>query len=251
MNTDLSGRVALVTGSGRGIGRSIATSLAQSGADVVLNDLDLPSIEGVRDGIVSLGRRALALRGDVSRMEEVDRIVGESVESFGRIDVLVNNAGTIVRKPTEDYTEQDWDRVIDVNLKGVFNFSHAVGRHMIRQRSGSIINIASIMGEVALPPRASYSASKGGIIMLTKNLAAEWAKHGIRVNSISPGWTVTEMTEKYFSQEEVRRFMLERIPLGRFARPDEIANAAVFLASDASSYITGANIAVDGGWTAQ
>ena len=251
MNIDLTGRVALVTGSGRGIGRSIANLLAQSGADVVLNDLDLASVERTRDQIVSLGRKALALQGDVSQVRDVDRVVGSSLDSFGKVDVLVNNAGTIVRKPTEDYTEQDWDGVIDVNLKGAFNFSHAVAKHMIGRRSGSIINIASIMGEVALPPRASYSASKGGIIMLTRSLAVEWAKHGIRVNSISPGWTVTEMTEKYFSQEEVRRFMLERIPLGRFAQPEEIANAVVFLASDASSYVTGQNITVDGGWTAQ
>jgi len=251
LNIDLTGRVALVTGSGRGIGRAIATNLAESGADLIINDLDLPSMEKARDKIVSLGRRVVTFHCDVSRKADVDRMVEASVGVLGKIDVLVNNAGTVVRKPMEHYAEEDWDRVIGVNLKGTFNLCRAVGAQMIKQHSGAIINIASIMGEVALPPRASYTASKGGIIMLTKDLAMEWARHGIRVNSISPGWTVTEMTEKYFSQEEVRKFMLERIPLGRFAEPDEIARVAVFLASDAASYVTGANFMVDGGWTAQ
>jgi NAD(P)-dependent dehydrogenase (short-subunit alcohol dehydrogenase family) len=248
---DLTGKVALVTGCGRGIGKAIALALAKSGSDVVLNDIDLPSIEKARNEISSLGRRALALKGDVSRKSEVDEVVKRAIDSFNKIDGLVNNAGTVVRKPMEDYSEDDWDRVMSVNLKGVFNFSHAVGRHMIAKRFGRIINIASVMGMVALPPRASYVASKGGIIALTRDLAGEWAKYNITVNSISPGWVTTEMTENYFAQEEVRRFLLERIPLGRFAEPQEVADLALLLASDQLGYVTGQNIAIDGGWTSQ
>lgn len=187
----------------------------------------------------------------MSRKVDVDETVGRVLDTFEKVDILVNNAGVIVRKPLEEYAEDDWDRVINVNLKGTFNMCYAVGRHMIARRFGRIINLGSIMGGVALPPRASYSASKGGIIMLTKNLAAEWAKHNVTVNSISPGWIITELTTNYLAQEDVRRFMLERIPMGRFGQPDEIANVAAFLVSDKASYLTGQNIFVDGGWTIQ
>jgi 2-deoxy-D-gluconate 3-dehydrogenase len=163
---------------------------------------------------------------------------------------LVNNAGVVLRKPAEEITEEEWDKVIDINLKGTFLCAQTVGKAMIQRGDGGrIINIASIMGGVALPPRAAYCASKGGIIALTKDLAAEWAKYRVTVNTISPGWTVTEMTQAYFSQEEVRRFLLERIPLNRLGKPEDIANLAVFLASEYSEYITGQAIFVDGGWT--
>jgi 2-deoxy-D-gluconate 3-dehydrogenase len=156
----------------------------------------------------------------------------------------------ITRKPAEEITEEEWDKVIDINLKGTFLCAQTVGKAMIqRGEGGRIINIASIMGGVALPPRAAYCASKGGIIALTKDLAAEWAKYGVTVNTISPGWTVTEMTQAYFSQEEVRGFLLERIPLNRLGKPEDISNLAVFLASEYSGYITGQAIFVDGGWT--
>jgi len=251
LQIDLTGKVALVTGSGRGIGRAIAVALAGSGASLVLNDINPESISQVKDQLAALGTKTLTLRGDVSSRTEVEAMSKVATAEFGRVDILVNNAGVVVRKPMEDYTEDDWDRVIDTNLKGVFNFSQAVGRTMIPRRTGRIINIASIMGEVALPPRASYVTSKGGIIAFTKNLAAEWARYNINVNSVSPGWTNTEMTGKYFAQEEVRRFLLERVPLGRFAEPSDIANLVLFLASDYSAYITGQNIFVDGGWTIQ
>jgi NAD(P)-dependent dehydrogenase (short-subunit alcohol dehydrogenase family) len=251
LQLDLEGKVALITGSGRGIGKAIALALAGSGADIALNDIAPEPLERAGQEVAGLGKKVATFQGDVSRKAEVDDIVARALDKFKRIDILVNNAGVAIRKPMEDYTEEDWDRVIGINLKGVFNFSHAVGRHMISRGAGRIISIASIMGDVALPPRAAYTASKGGIIAFTKNLGVEWAKHNITVNSISPGWTTTEMTEAYFGRPEVSAFLLERIPLGRFARPEEIANLAVFLASDASSYITGQNIFVDGGWTAQ
>jgi NAD(P)-dependent dehydrogenase (short-subunit alcohol dehydrogenase family) len=251
LQIDLTGKVALVTGSGRGIGKAIALSLAASGASIVLNDINPESISEVSAQLSGLGTRNTALQGDVADRAAVERVAKGAIETFGRVDILVNNAGVVVRKPMEDYSEDDWDRVIGTNLKGVFNFSQAIGRTMIPRRSGRIINIASIMGEVALPPRASYVTSKGGIIAFTKNLAAEWAKHNITVNSISPGWTNTEMTGKYFAQEEVRKFLLERVPLGRFAETSDIASLSVYLASDLSGYITGQNIFVDGGWTIQ
>lgn len=251
MEISLAKRIALVTGSGSGLGKAMAIAFARSGADLILVDLNLPSIEKVGQEISTIGRTAVTFRADVSQKREVDEVVNRAIEKFSRIDILVNNAGIIYRKPMLDYTENDWDHVIDVNLKGTFNFCYAVGKHMINQHYGRIINIASIMGEVALPPRASYCASKGGIIMLTKEVAMEWAQYGITANSISPGWMITELTDKLFAQDEVRKFFLERIPLNRFGTRDDVANLAVFLASDLTGYITGQNILVDGGWTAQ
>ena len=252
MQIDLSGKAALVTGAGRGIGKTIALAFAQAGADIVLCDIDLQSLRNATVEVSHLGRKGFGFQVDVVRKAEVEAIATKALDFVGKIDILVNNAGIVVRKPMEEYTEDDWDRVMDVNLKGVFNFSQAVGRQMIKQGAGGrIINIASVMGLVALPPRASYVASKGGIIALTRDLAAEWAKHNITVNSICPGWVKTEMTEKYFAQEDVRKFLLDRIPLGRFAEPDDIANMATFLASDLSGYVTGQSIPVDGGWTIQ
>jgi NAD(P)-dependent dehydrogenase (short-subunit alcohol dehydrogenase family) len=252
MEIDLTGKVAMVTGSGRGIGKAIALALARSGADIVLNDIDKDTLTNASVEVANLGRRAIGFQADVVRKKEVDELAGRALDFLGKIDILVNNAGVVIRKPMEDYTEDDWDRVMDVNLKGVFNFSQAVGRQMIKRGSGGrIINIASIMGLVALAPRASYIASKGGIIALTRDLAAEWAKYNITVNSICPGWVKTDMTSQYFAQEDVSKFLLDRIPLGRFAEPDDIANLVVFLASDLSGYITGQSIPVDGGWTIQ
>jgi NAD(P)-dependent dehydrogenase (short-subunit alcohol dehydrogenase family) len=252
LQIDLTGKVAMVTGAGRGIGKSIALAMARSGADILPIDIDIQTLTNTSVEISKLGRKAIGFQVDVTRKNEVDDIARRALDFLGKIDILVNNAGVVVRKPMEDYTEDDWDRVLAVNLKGVFNFSQAVGRQMIKQGTGGrIINIASIMGLVALAPRASYTASKGGMIALTKDLAAEWAKHNITVNSICPGWVKTDMTAQYFAQEDVRKFLMERIPLGRFAEPDDVANLAVFLASDLSGYITGQSIPVDGGWTIQ
>jgi len=248
---DHSKRVALVTGSGRGIGKAIALTFARAGADIVVVDIDLPSAEKTAKEISAMGRRALALRVDVSRQEEVEEVVKRAIADFGHIDILVNNAGTIVRKPMLEFTDDDWNKVLAVNLMGTYYLCRAVGRHMVAQKFGRIINIGSIMGEFALPPRASYCASKGGIIMLTKELATEWAEHGITANAVSPGWIETELTEKFFSVAENRKFLFERIPLKRFGQPSDIANFVVFIASDLAQYVTGQSFFVDGGWITQ
>lgn len=246
----MKGKVAIVTGAGRGIGKAIAGALSGAHAAVVVNDVDLDAAEEVTRGIEASGGKALPVKADVRKAEEIDRMVEITVRELGGIHVLVNNAGIVLRKPAEEITEEEWDRVIDINLKGSFLCARAAAQAMMKTgQGGRIINISSIMGGVALPPRAAYCASKGGIVALTKNLAAEWAKHAITVNGIAPGWTVTEMTQSYFSQEPVRRFVLERIPLNRLGRPEDIAHAAVFLASEYSDYITGQTIYVDGGWT--
>jgi NAD(P)-dependent dehydrogenase (short-subunit alcohol dehydrogenase family) len=250
LQINLMGKGAVVTGAGRGIGKAIAKALAASRAGVVVCDIDLDAAARVAGEIESSGGKALPANADVRIRSEIEQMVQKGTQEFGGIQILVNNAGVVLRKPAEEITEEEWDKVIDINLKGTFLCAQTVGKAMIqRGEGGRIINIASIMGGVALPPRAAYCASKGGIIALTKDLAAEWAKYGVTVNTISPGWTVTEMTQAYFSQEEVRGFLLERIPLNRLGKPEDIANLAVFLASEYSGYITGQAIFVDGGWT--
>jgi NAD(P)-dependent dehydrogenase (short-subunit alcohol dehydrogenase family) len=250
LQIDLAGKGAIVTGAGRGIGKAIAKALAGSQAGVVVCDIDLDAAARVAKEIETLGGKALPAKADIRVRNEIDQMVQRGIEEFGGVQILINNAGVVLRKPAEEITEEEWDKVIDINLKGAFLCAQTVAKAMIRGGGGGrIINIASIMGGVALPPRAAYCASKGGIIALTKDLAAEWAKYGITVNTLSPGWTLTEMTQSYFSQEEVRQFLLERIPLNRLGQPEDIANLAVFLASGYSDYITGQSIFVDGGWT--
>ena len=250
LDINLDGKTAIVTGAGRGIGKAIAKALAAARAKVVVNDVDWDAAGQVSREIEGKGGIAKPAKADVRVPDEINRMVQMAVKDFGGIQVLINNAGIVLRKPAEEILEEEWDRVIDINLKGTFLCAQTVAKAMIAAgKSGKIINISSIMGAVALPPRAAYCASKGGIINLTKDLAAEWAKYGITVTGIAPGWTVTEMTETYFSEEPIRRFLLERIPLNRLGKPEDIANLAVFLASDFSDYITGQTIYVDGGWT--
>lgn len=250
LQINLTGKVAIVTGAGRGIGKVIAKALAAAHAGVVVNDVDLNAAMQASKEIESSGGKALAAKADVRNRSEIHSMVQMAIRELGGIHVLVNNAGVILRKPAEEISEEEWNAVIDINLKGNFLCAQTVAKAMIKEGDGGrIINISSIMGSVALPPRAAYCASKGGIIALTKDLAAEWAKYRITVNTILPGWTITEMTQSYFSQEQVRQFLLERIPLNRLGKPEDVANLAVFLASDYSDYITGQAICVDGGWT--
>lgn len=246
---DLSGRVAVVTGANTGIGQAIAIALAQAGADVAL--VGRTPAEDTAQAIRDLGRRALIVSADLSSIEPVQRIVDETVVGLGGLDILVNNAGIIRRADAVDFTEADWDAVVDTNLKSVFFLCQAAGRHMIAQGRGRIINIASMLtfqGGIRVP---SYTASKSGIGGLTKLLANEWAKHGLSVNAIAPGYIATNNTAALQADEARNAAILDRIPAGRWGDAADLGGAAVFLASDAAAYVQGHILAVDGGWLAR
>lgn len=245
----LDGKVALVTGAGRGIGYEIALALAGYGADVAVCSRTTGELEKIREAVEKLGRRAMAIRADVTKVPEIQDMVGRVVGAFGRIDILVNNAGINIPQFAVDVTEEAWDSVMDINLKGLFFCAQAVGRVMIAQKSGKIINISSQTGTVAIPKRAAYCASKGGVNQLTKLLALEWAQHGINVNAVAPTFIETPFTEPMFKDKSFRRFVDENIPLGRVGKPSDVTGAVVYLASPASDLVTGLILLVDGGWT--
>jgi 2-deoxy-D-gluconate 3-dehydrogenase len=246
---DLSGRVAVVTGANTGIGQGIALALAAAGADIaaVGRSAATETVEKVR----ALGRKAEIVSADLSTIEPVYRVVDEAVEKLGGIDILVNNAGIIRRNDSIDFTEEDWDAVVDTNLKSVFFLCQAAAKKMIPQGRGKIINIASMLtfqGGIRVP---SYTASKSGIGGLTKLLANEWAAKGINVNAIAPGYIATNNTAALQADENRNRSIMERIPAGRWGDPADMGGAAVFLASSASDYVQGHILAVDGGWLAR
>ncbi len=246
---DLSGKVAVVTGANTGIGQGIALALAAAGADVAA--VGRTPAEDTAAQVRALGRRAELISADLSTIEPVVRIVSETVERLGGLDILVNNAGIIRRADSLDFTEQDWDAVIDTNLKSVFFLCQAAARHMVGADGGKIVNIASMLtfqGGIRVP---SYTASKSGIGGLTKILANEWADKGINVNAIAPGYIATNNTAALQADESRNRQILERIPAGRWGKPDDLGGAAVFLASAASDYVNGHILAVDGGWLAR
>jgi len=256
MKVDLEGKVAIVTGSGRGIGRAIALSFAKNGADVVVNCYSRVSegMEVARE-IEELGRKSLFVRADVSDSRQVNDMMRKVIETFTKIDILVNNAGINVliegRKPIQDFSEADWDRIVDVDLKGVFLCSKAAAKQMIKQGGGKIINISSIAGVVPLRLQCAFVAAKAGVINLTRAMALELAPYNINVNAIAPGSILTEGTNKlFYSDPERTKKILSSIPLKRSGTPQDIANAALFLASEDSNYMTGSVIVVDGGWTA-
>jgi len=242
----LSGKTALVTGGSRGIGRAIAIDLAKNGADVAVNysGNEEKANEVVKE-IESLGRKAFAIRANVANADEVNSMVNEVIERFGRLDILVNNAGITKDNLLMRMKESEWDDVININLKGVFNCTKAVTRQMMKQRSGRIINIASIVGIAGNAGQANYVAAKAGIIGLTKTTAKELAGRNITVNAVAPGFISTDMTDQL--TEQIRNEMLKQIPLGRFGEPNDIANMVTFIASDKSSYMTGQTLCLDGG----
>jgi len=247
----LAGKVAVVTGSSRGIGRAIAEGMAGAGAAVTVNGRNPETTQAVAGAIAAAGGKSLAVPADVGKVADIERLIKSTVATFGRLDILVNSAGISPHyKPAETMTEAEWDEVIAVNLKGVFLCCQAAGRVMIPQKSGRIINISSIGGQVALPRLIAYCAAKGGIDQLTRVLAVEWAPHHILVNAISPGYIDTDLTKGLRQNPARRDALLRQVPLGRLGKPDEIAGAAIYLASDAASYVTGQTLDVDGGWLA-
>jgi sorbose reductase len=246
---DIKGRKALVTGAGRGIGKVLALTLAEAGCDIALFGLHRQNLEEVAALVNKSGVRNLVLEGDVSRKADVQKAFSVVAGDFGRLDICINNAGISMQKPVEEMPEADWDRIMDINMKGVFLCSQAAARIMIPQKSGSIINIGSISARTVNVPQkqAIYNTSKAGVVMLTQTMAVEWAPYGIRVNSISPGYMKTEMTLS--SMSNLFPAWESLTPLGRLGEPEELQGALIYLASDASSYTIGHDLVVDGGYT--
>jgi len=242
---ELKGKVALVTGGAQGIGKAVALMLARQGADVVVADVNLEKAAETAKEVEATGRGAMAVNVDVTRLSDVENMVESAIGRFGRIDILINNAGIARDKLILRMTEEDWDAVLDVNLKGTFNCTKAVIKHMSKQRSGKIVNIASVVGEMGNAGQANYSASKAGVIGLTKTIAREFAQRGINVNAIAPGYIQTPMTDVLpdKAKEELKRM----IPMERLGQPEDVATAVLFLVSDASSYVTGQVLNVNGG----
>ena len=241
----LAGKVTLVTGAAQGIGKAIALLLARNGSDIVVSDINLERAEETAKEIEGIGQRVMAIRVDVAKSEEVERMVQTILERFGHIDILVNNAGIARDRLILRMTEEDWDAVLNVNLKGTFNCTKAVVRHMSKQRSGKIVSIASVVGEMGNAGQANYSASKAGVIGFTKTIAREFAQRGINVNAIAPGYIETPMTDAL--SEKTKEELKQLIPMDRLGRPEDVAEAVLFLVSEASSYITGEVLNVNGG----
>ena len=243
----LEGKVAIVTGAGRGIGKAISLGFAEAGADVVVCSRTPEQLNEAVKEIKKLGRRTLAVPADITKKADVDNLVQKTMDEFGKIDILVNNAGTGVLLPLVDQEEDDWDLVMNTNLRGYYLCSRAVAKKMIEQKSGNIISISSVRGLEAYPGRASYCVSKSGVIMLTKVMAVELAGYNIRANAIAPGFFKTELTMPRWEIPEERQKITAGIPMGRWGEMEEIASAALFLASDASSFVTGHTLVVSGG----
>lgn len=248
--SDLVGKVAVVTGGNQGIGLTLANTLAKAEAQIIIVNRRPSEGEEAAKSIRETGGSAISIPADVTKRKSIKEMVEKTLERYGKIDVLVNCAGMIVRKPATETTEEDWDWTMDINLKGLFLCCQAVGEQMIRQRRGKIINISSMMATLGSINRAPYCASKAGVTQLTRALALEWAKYGIYVNAIAPGIIRTSLNDAYLkSNPEREEKVIRKIPLGRFGKPEELAGIALFLASDASDYLTGQTIYVDGGYT--
>lgn len=244
----LAGKVALVTGSSQGLGRSMALALAQAGADVIINGRDSAKLGPVVAEVEKLGRRALGIAADLGKRDDVQRLIDQSIAWQGHLDILVNNAGIIKRTPAVDHSDADWDLVLNVNLDGVFTACRAAGKHMLSRGSGKIINIASLLtffGGITVP---GYAASKGAVGQLTKALSNEWVGRGVQVNAIAPGYMATDNTAALQADPVRSKEILSRIPAGRWGQPSDMQGAVVFLASPASNYLSGHVMTVDGGW---
>jgi NAD(P)-dependent dehydrogenase (short-subunit alcohol dehydrogenase family) len=248
----LDGKVALVTGGARGLGRVIADALASAGADVALTAREAENATRAAEVIATTtARKSLGIATDVISRASVEAMVAQVMEKFGRIDILVNNAGVNIRGPIEELTEDDWDTVVDTNLKGPWLCCRAVGPIMKKQKWGRVINVSSMLGEISMPGRSPYASSKGGLTLLTKTLALEWAKDGINVNALCPGPFATEINTPLLNDPATRAQMEANVPLARWGDPVELGPAAVFLASNASSFMTGSTLFIDGGYTAR
>ncbi|CAG7658050.1 SDR family NAD(P)-dependent oxidoreductase [Paenibacillus allorhizosphaerae] len=248
----LDGRVALITGGAQGLGLVMAKALAGAGASVAVTSRERSKAEKAAAVIgESSGQRAIGIAADVTDTGQVNSMVQTVIDEFGRIDILINNAGINIRKPVEEFEDEQWDQVQNTNLKAPFICSRAVARQMKQQRYGRVINVSSMLGSVALPERSAYCSSKGGLLQLTKVLALEWAPYNITVNALSPGPIATELNTVVMNNPEVNNTFLQNIALGRWGEPEEIAGAVIFLASGASSFMTGSSLVIDGGWTAK
>jgi len=247
---DLTGKNAVVTGASRGLGEAAATALAEAGANVALIGRETETLRTVATRLETLGVGTAALRCDMGRSEEVVRAAAETLDRFGSIDILVNNAGIIRRSPASEYPLEDWQAVLDVDLTGAFLMAREIGRTMIERGSGKIINIASLLSFSGGLNVIAYTAAKSGLAGITKSLANEWARHGVNVNAIAPGYFVTEATAALRSDPDRSRSLLTRIPAGRWGVPDDLKGTIVYLASSASDYVNGHILAVDGGWMA-
>mgnify|MGYP000051488604 FL=1 len=248
---DLTGKVAVVTGASRGLGQGMAIGLAQAGADIIAVASTAENAADTVAKIKALGGKAVALGCQQDDAEQVKQLVTDSIAAFGQVDILVNNAGTIRRAPAEEFSDEDWNAVMETNINGVFRLSRGIGKHMLERGSGKIINIASLLsfsGGITVP---AYTASKGAVMQLTKALANEWASKGLQINAIAPGYFATDNTEALRADAERNASISARIPAGRWGNPEDLAGAAVFLASKASDYVNGHIMLVDGGWMAR
>jgi gluconate 5-dehydrogenase len=247
---NLTGKVALVTGGSGGIGKALAIGLAESGADVIVASRGLAKLQDVEKDLKNKGRNALAVSVDITDQKSVDEMMGNLQPKFNHIDILVNAAGLAIRKPADTFPIDDWQRVMDVNTRGTWLCCQAVGRVMVKQKSGKIINISSVRGRYGLPSGyAAYCPSKGAVDTLTRTLACEWAKHNITVNAIAPTVVETELTKELLADVEYAKTLKARIPMGRWATTDDIVGPCIFFASDASNFVTGQILYIDGGVT--